>query len=129
MSGGSTGGVRLCVRCGPWSAWSLCALTAMWAAGYSAEEEIQRSRGRWVSQCFRIYIWEGRERSKGTGSRMLNAKVSMFAAMQSQANRDLREQLQHSSGYDYGFRLAETAGCCFQRPAAVLFGSLGLLQF
>ena len=67
--------------------------TAMWAAGYSAEE-IQR-RGRWVSQCFRIYIWEGRERPKGVGARMLEAKVSMFATMQSQANRDLREQLQH----------------------------------
>ena len=72
--------------------------TAMWAAGYSAEE-IQR-RGRWVSQCFRICIWEGHERSKGVGTRMLEAesteaKVSMFATMQSQANRDLREQLQH----------------------------------
>jgi hypothetical protein len=67
--------------------------TAMWAAGYSAEE-IQR-RCRWVSQCSRIYIWEGRERSEGVGSRMLKAKVSMFATMQSQANRDLREQLQH----------------------------------
>ena len=67
--------------------------TAMSAAGYSVKE-IQR-RGRWVSQCFRIYIWEGRERSKGVGSRMLKAKVSMFATMQSQANRDMREQLQH----------------------------------
>ena len=67
--------------------------TAMWAAGYSVEE-IQR-RGRWVSQCFRIYIWEGRERSEGVGSRMRKAKVSMFATIQSQANRDLREQLQH----------------------------------
>ena len=67
--------------------------TAMWAAGYSAEE-IQR-RGRWASQCFRIYIWEGRERAEGVGSRMLKAKASMFATMQSQANRDLREKLQH----------------------------------
>lgn len=67
--------------------------TAMWAAGYSVEE-IQR-RGRWASQCFRIYIWEGRERAEGVGSRMLKAKVSMFATMQSQANRDLRERLQH----------------------------------
>ena len=67
--------------------------TAMWAAGYSVEE-IQR-RGRWASQCFRIYIWEGRERAEGVGSRMLKAKVSMFATMQSQANRDLREKLQH----------------------------------
>ena len=44
---------------------------------------------------FRIYIWEGRGRSKGAGSRMLKGKVSMFATMQSQANRDVREQLQH----------------------------------
>ena len=42
--------------------------TAMWAAGYSVEE-IQR-RGRWASQCFRIYIWEGRERAEGAGSRI-----------------------------------------------------------
>ena len=70
--------------------------TAMWAAGYFVEEIQRRGRGRWVSQCFlRIYIWEERERSKGAGSRMLKAKVSMFATMQSQANRDLREQLQH----------------------------------
>ena len=68
----------------------------MWAAGYSVEE-IQR-RGRWVSQCFRIYIWEGRERAKGVGSRMLKAKVSMFATMQPQANRDLREQAPRSIG-------------------------------
>ena len=54
--------------------------TAMWAAGYSVEE-IQR-RGRWASQCFRICIWEGRERAEGVGSRMLKAKASMFATMQ-----------------------------------------------
>ena len=35
------------------------------------------------------------QRTPDAGSRMLKAKVSMFAAMQSQANRDLREQLQH----------------------------------
>ena len=29
----------------------------------------------------------------------------------------------------YEFLLAETAGRCFKRPAAVPFGSLGLLQF
>ena len=69
--------------------------TAIWAAGYTIED-IQR-RGRWVSQCFRIYIWwEGRERPRGVvGTHMLDAKVSMFATMQSQTNRDLREQLQH----------------------------------
>ena len=72
----------------------------MWAAGYFVGE-VQR-RGWWVSQRFRMYIWVlgfGKDASaqnpKGAGSRVLKAKVSMFATMQSQANRDLREQLQH----------------------------------
>ena len=68
--------------------------TAMWAAGYSVEE-IQR-RGRWVSQCFRIYIWEGRERAVGVATRMLKASVSMFATMRSAANREHREQLRRN---------------------------------
>ena len=49
----------------------------MWAAGYSVEE-IQR-RGRWVSQCFRIYIWEGRQRAKRVATQMLGAAVCSVA--------------------------------------------------
>ena len=59
--------------------------TAMWAAKY-AVEEIQR-RGRWVSQCFRIYIWEGRERAAGIAQSIFHTSVSMFAAMKAATNR------------------------------------------
>ena len=59
--------------------------TAMWAANYTAEQ-IQR-RGRWVSQCFRIYIWEGRERAAGLARSIFHTSVSMFAAMKAAANR------------------------------------------
>ena len=69
--------------------------TAMWDVGcrvFSRGDSTQRPLGIAVLS---NHIWERRERSKGAGSRMLKAKVSMFATMQSQANRDLREQLQH----------------------------------
>ena len=59
--------------------------TAMWAAKYTVEE-IQR-QGRWVSQCFRIYIWEGRERAEGIARSIFHTSVSMFAAMKAAANR------------------------------------------
>ena len=59
----------------------------MWAANYSVED-IQR-RERWVLQCFRIYIWEGRERAEGLSRSIFHTSVvSMFAAMmKAAANR------------------------------------------
>jgi hypothetical protein len=58
--------------------------TAMWHAGFSAHE-IQR-RGRWRSDCFKRYIWEGRERARNVATRMLEASASLFGAMKSRAN-------------------------------------------
>ena len=63
--------------------------TATWAAGSTVEEEIQR-RGRWASQCFRLYLWESRSKVKEVGSRMLSATVSMFSTMASVVNQTLR---------------------------------------
>ena len=62
--------------------------TAMWACNYTVEQ-IQR-RGRWASQCFRIYIWEGRESAVGLARNIFNTSVSMFAAMKAAANREER---------------------------------------
>ena len=59
--------------------------TAMWAANYTVEQ-IQR-RGGWVSQCFRIHIWEGRERAAGLARSIFHTSVSMFAVMKAAANR------------------------------------------
>ena len=59
--------------------------TAMWAAK-CAVEEIQR-RGRWVSQCFRLYIWKGRERAEGIARSIFHTSVSIFAAIEAAANR------------------------------------------
>ena len=89
---GSGGGCNSALGC-------MVAATLLHSEAYLLEpcsDPESATGGRWVSQCFRIYIWEGRERAaEGVGSRMLKAKVSMFATMQLQANRDLREQLQH----------------------------------
>jgi hypothetical protein len=53
--------------------------SAMWDAGFTAEE-IKR-RGRWSSDCYRIYIWEGRGRAKDVASRMLSSKFSLMASL------------------------------------------------
>ena len=63
--------------------------TAMWAAGFTVEE-IQR-RGRWASQCFRLYLWESRHKAKDVASRMLKAGVSMFSTMASVVNQTFRD--------------------------------------
>ena len=68
---------------------------AMWACNYTVEQ-IQR-RGRWASQCFRIYIWEGRERAVGLAKSIFNTSVSIMpAAMKAAANREERgRRLRH----------------------------------
>jgi hypothetical protein len=53
--------------------------SAMWDAGYSAEEV--KRRGRWASDCYQIYIWEGHDRSKDVASRMLSSKFSLMASL------------------------------------------------
>ena len=69
--------------------------TAMWAAGKTAEE-IQR-RGRWASQCFRIYIWESREKAATVAEAIYRGGVSLFAGLCAVANAQAREVINHAA--------------------------------
>jgi hypothetical protein len=51
----------------------------MWDAGFSVDE-IKR-RGRWASECWRIYTWEGRERARSVAARMFASSVSVLGAV------------------------------------------------
>jgi len=53
--------------------------SAMWDAGFSVDE-IKR-RGRWASECWRIYTWEGRERARSVAARMFASSVSVLGAV------------------------------------------------
>ncbi len=53
--------------------------SAMWHEGFTADE-IKR-RGRWGSECWRVYVWEGRERARGVAGRMLSSSFSLMAAL------------------------------------------------
>ena len=53
--------------------------SAMWDAGYSAED-IKR-RGRWASDCYRRYVWEGHDRARDLATRMLGSKFTLMASL------------------------------------------------
>ena len=53
--------------------------SAMWHAGYSVDE-IKR-RGRWASECWRVYVWSGRERAKDMAARMLGTTFTLMASL------------------------------------------------
>ena len=53
--------------------------SAMWHAGCSVEE-IKR-RGRWASDCWKGYIWEGRERNRDLAARMLTSSFTLMASL------------------------------------------------
>jgi integrase len=53
--------------------------TAMYNARY-ADHEIQR-RGRWVSNCWKIYAWSGRRRDNDAANRMTEADSDLMATM------------------------------------------------
>ena len=53
--------------------------TAMYNARY-ADHEIQR-RGRWVSNCWKIYAWSGRRRDNEAADRMTEADSELMATM------------------------------------------------
>ena len=53
--------------------------SAMWDAGLSSDEIKQR--GRWASDCFKIYIWPGHDRSRNVASMMLESKFSLMASL------------------------------------------------
>ena len=56
--------------------------SAMYNAGFS-EAEIQQ-RGRWVSSCWKSYVFEGRTRVFDTASRMAASSSSLFATVAAQ---------------------------------------------
>lgn len=53
--------------------------TAMFNAKF-ADHEIQR-RGRWVSNCWKIYAWSSRRRDNDCADRMTEVEVDLFATM------------------------------------------------
>ena len=53
--------------------------TAMFNAKF-ADHEIQR-RGRWVSNCWKIYAWSSRRRDNDCADRMTASDVDLFATM------------------------------------------------
>jgi len=53
--------------------------SAMWDKGFTAEE-IKR-RGRWVSDCYRVYVWEGHDKAKDVASRMMSSELSIMASL------------------------------------------------
>ena len=53
--------------------------SAMWHAGFTVDE-IKR-RGRWASECWRIYVWEGRERARNVATKMLSSVFSLMASL------------------------------------------------
>jgi len=50
--------------------------SSLWAAGYTAEDI--KIRGRWRSECWRIYVWGGQDRNGHLGSDMLNTSASVL---------------------------------------------------
>ena len=57
--------------------------SAMYNAGFSEEAEIQQ-RGRWVSSCWKSYVFAGRTRVFDTASRMAASSSSLFTTVAAQ---------------------------------------------
>jgi len=55
--------------------------TAMWNVGATVAQ-IQR-RGRWASDCWRVYVLEGRERERDLAGKMLSSSFSLMASLAS----------------------------------------------
>jgi len=53
--------------------------SAMWDAGCSAEDI--KKRGRWASDCYRRYIWDGHGRARDVAARMLSSDFSLMASL------------------------------------------------
>jgi site-specific DNA-cytosine methylase len=49
--------------------------SALWDAGYKAEDI--KARGRWRSECWRIYVWESRNRDKTYGEKVLASSAAL----------------------------------------------------
>jgi hypothetical protein len=53
--------------------------SAMWDKGFTSEE-IKR-RGRWASDCYRVYVWEGHDKAKDVAARMMSSELSIMASL------------------------------------------------
>lgn len=53
--------------------------SAMWHAGYPPDR-IQR-RGRWLSECWKLYIWVSREDARDLGQRMTSQAYAVAATL------------------------------------------------
>jgi hypothetical protein len=53
--------------------------SAMYAAGCTGEEI--RERGRWESDCWRVYVWRGEDASGVVGNKLLNSRFEPLAAL------------------------------------------------
>mmetsp|Transcript_1899 Transcript_1899/g.2509 ORF Transcript_1899/g.2509 Transcript_1899/m.2509 type:complete len:348 (-) Transcript_1899:869-1912(-) len=53
--------------------------SALWDAGFTAEE-IKR-KGRWSSDCWKMYVWNGKRRRDDAADRMLGSSVSVSASL------------------------------------------------
>ena len=62
--------------------------SAMWNEGFGAEDI--KKRGRWRSEVWRAYVWDGHDRAKDLAGKMLSSSFSLMASL---ASYRLREAL------------------------------------
>jgi len=53
--------------------------SAMWDQGFPSEDI--KKRGRWASDCYRIYIWDGHDRARDVAAKMLSSNFSLMASL------------------------------------------------
>ena len=58
--------------------------TALWHAGF--DTFTIQGRGKWRSDAFKTYIWDGREKARDVATRMWAARPSLLAAMRHRAD-------------------------------------------
>ena len=58
--------------------------TAKWHAGFVTFT--LQGRGKWRSDAFKSYIWDGREKARDVATRMFAARPSLLAAMRHRAD-------------------------------------------
>ena len=58
--------------------------TALWHAGF--DTFTIQGRGKWRSDAFKSYIWDGREKARDVATRMFAARSSLLATMRHRAD-------------------------------------------
>ena len=51
----------------------------MWNEGFGAEDI--KKRGRWWSEVWRAYMWDGHDRAKDLAGKMLSSSFSLMASL------------------------------------------------